>query len=154
MQTQSEGRGRQTVLHAPSRITPVGDGLLLALDGHCLGRPALTSMIELCQQNGNRLDILLLNPPQPATLMLGTLLRRLEQCNIDYRLSRGEGELADELALYLHRFKSITSVVLGCLDHRDAKLHNQLNTLRQDGYKILALVERDTSTRGVGINAS
>ena len=148
MQTQSESRGRQIVLRAPSRNANIGEGVLLALDGHCLGRPALEPMLELCQRNNNRLDILLLNPPQPATLMLGTLLRHLEQRNIDFRLSSSEGELANALALYLHRFKSISSVVLGCLDHRDAKLHSQLDALRLDGYKIMVLVDRQHIIRG------
>jgi hypothetical protein len=154
MQTRPEGLGRQTVLRAPSKVIHVGEGLLLALDGHCLGRPALASMIELCRQNGNRLDILVLNPPEPATLMLGTLLRQLKQWNIDYRLSSSAGDLADQIALYLYRFKSITSVVLGCLDPLDASLHTRLNALRQEGYTVMALVDRDKIMRGNGKNAA
>jgi hypothetical protein len=112
-------------------------GILLALDGLCLEQPALPHALELCRNNGNRLDILLLNAPKPVTLMLGKLLQQLEKEGIDYRLSSGEGALADELPVYLHRFKYISFVVLNCLDKWDTRLHATLKTLSRDGYKVL-----------------
>jgi hypothetical protein len=82
---------RQTMLHGPGIAFGFKDGILLALDGLHLERPALPLALELCKRAGKRLDILLLNPPQPSTLMLGKFLLNLESEGIDYRLSTGEG---------------------------------------------------------------
>ncbi|OYY94920.1 MAG: hypothetical protein B7Y41_05010 [Hydrogenophilales bacterium 28-61-23] len=120
-----------------------GDDMLLALDGRCLDRLALPLAFQLCQQSGRRLDILLLNPPKPATLMLGQLLQKLETEGIDYRLTSGEGDLADELPLYLHRFQTISFVLMDCLDKWEAMLQPTLAALRQEGYKILTLLDRE-----------
>ncbi len=133
----------QTVLRVPVKSSNANQGILLALDGLCLERPALPHALQLCRSNGNRLDILLLNAPKPATLMLGKLLQQLEKEGIDYRLSSSEGELADELPLYLHRFKYISYVLLNCLDKWDTRLHATLNALSLDGYKVLTRLAHD-----------
>ena len=139
-------RSGQTVLRVPVNSSNASQGILLALDGHCLERPALPHALNLCRSNGNRLDILLLNAPRPATLMLGKLLQQLEKEGIDYRLSSGEGALADELPVYLHRFKYISFVVLNCLDKWDTRLHATMHALSRDGYKVLTrLAHNDTS---------
>jgi hypothetical protein len=68
--------------------------------------------------------------------MLGKLLLQLEKEGIDYRLSSGEGALADELPVYLRRFKYISFVLLNCLDKWDTRLHATLHALSRDGYKV------------------
>lgn len=138
-------RSGQTVLRIPVKSSNANQGILLALDGLCLERPALPHVLELCRNNGNRLDILLLNAPKPATLMLGKLLLQLEKEGIDYRLSSSEGALADELPLYLHRFKYVSFVLLNCLDKWDIRLHATLNALSLDGYKVLTRLAHDNT---------
>jgi len=143
MQTRSLERGRQTVLRLPVKMVVANNGILLALDGHCLERQAIPRALQFCRQTGKRLDILLVNPPKPATLILGKLLQQLEKEGIDYRLTSGEGNLAEEIPLYLHRFQSITFVLLDCLDKWEAILHPMLDTLRRDGFRVLTLLDRE-----------
>ena len=138
-------RAAHTLLRFPVNSSNANQGILLALDGLCLTKPVLPDVIQLCRRNGNRLDILLLNAPKPVTLMLGKLLRQLENDGIDYRLSSGEGALADELPLYLRRFKYISMVLLNCLDKWDTRLHATLDALNMDGYKVLARRTHDDS---------
>ena len=111
--------------------------MLLALDGRCLDRPALPAALKLCR--GKRLDILLVNPPRPATWMLGRFLQQLEEENVDYRLTSMEGELADELPKYVHRFRSIAIILLDCLGKWGSKRHPTLSALRQEGYQLMLL---------------
>lgn len=139
MQNRLQEHGRQTLLRTPLKIMVASAGMLLALDGLCLERPAFPRALQLCRRVGNRLDILLLNPPKPATLMLGKFLQTLEEERIDYRLTTGEGELADELPHYLHRFKDISIILLGCDDGEGKRLHPTLEALRLEGYKVMAL---------------
>jgi len=142
-QTRPLLRGLQTQMQQPVKSAVASNGILLALDGHCLERQAIPYTLQYCRRNGKRLDILLVNPPKPATLMLGKLLKQLEQEGIDYRLTSGEGNLADELLLYLHRFKYISCVLLDCLDKWEAMLHPTLAALHLEGYRVLTLPERD-----------
>jgi len=141
MQTRPLERGHQTALRMPVKSTIASNGILLALDGHCLDRQAIPRALQFCRQTGKRLDILLVNPPQPATLMLGKLLQQLEREGIDYRLTSGEGDLAVELPIYLHRFKYIAFILLDCLDKWEAMLHPTLELLRREGYKVLTLLD-------------
>jgi hypothetical protein len=136
-------RGR--AIATQNRVNAIfpGNGMLLALDGRCLDRQALPLALQLCKRYGKRLDILLVNPPKPATLMLGQFLQKLEIEGIDYRLSSGEGDLADELPLYLHRFQAISFILLDCLDKWEAMLHPTLDGLRREGYKVLTLLDRE-----------
>ncbi len=143
MQTSPFGRGRQTILRLPVKPTPPGNGILLALDGHCLERQAIPRALQFYRQAGKRLDILLVNPPKPATLMLGKLLQQLEREGIDYRLTSSEGSMADELLRYLHRFQYISFILLHCLDKWETIQHPILDVLRLDGYKVLTLHERE-----------
>lgn len=139
MQTHAHKPGQQTVLHTPIKMKAASHGMLLALDGFCLTRPAFPLVLQLCARAGNRLDILLVNPPKPATLMLGKFLQTLEESGIDYRLTTGEGDLADEIPLYLHRFKDISVVLLDCVDKWGKRLHPTLNVLHREGYKVITL---------------
>lgn len=143
VQTRPREQGRQTVLHLPVNTIIASNGILLALDGFCLEPQAIPHALQLCRQTGKRLDILLVNPPKPATLMLGKLLQQLEKEGIDYRLTSGEGELADEIPLYLHRFKHISFVLLACLNKGETRLHSTLHALHRDGYKVLTLLDRE-----------
>lgn len=142
MQLQPNQRVRQTILRTPVSTNDTKNGILLALDGYRLERPALPLALDFCKRASRRLDILLLNPPKPSTLMLGKFLQNLETEGIDYRLSTGEGELADQLPLYLRRFKHISWVLLDHLEKLDLKLHLTLDSLRQSEYRILALLDR------------
>jgi hypothetical protein len=141
MQPQLNDQPGHTLLRNPVNLTGSETGILLALDGHRLERPALPLALDYCKRAGKRLDILLLNPPKPSTLMLGKFLRNLEMAGIDYRLSSGEGELADQLPHYLRRYKSIKFVLLDKLDKLDVKLEMALAALRQNEYQIHALVD-------------
>lgn len=144
MQTGAMKRGQAGAARNPLKSTFSSNGMLLALDGRCLDRLALPLALHLCKKSGKRLDILLLNPPKPATLMLGKFLQKLEIEGIDYRLTSGEGNLADELPLYVHRFQYISFVLLDCLDKWESMLHPTLDALRQEGYKILTLLDHES----------
>lgn len=118
-------------------------GMLLALDGRHLDRAALPLASQVCRPVGKRLDILLVNPPKPATLLLWPLLQELEREGIDYRLTSCEGELADELTHYVHRFRHISCILLDRLDTRLAGLHPALQALRREGYEVLTLRDEE-----------
>jgi len=143
MQTRPQERARQIVLRLPVKASAPRNGILLALDGNCLERQAIPHALQFCRQTGKRLDILLVNPPKPATLMLGKLLQQLEKEGIDYRLTSGDGDLADEIPLYLRRFQSISFVLMDCLDKWETILHPTLDALRRDGYQVLTLLDRE-----------
>lgn len=150
MQPQSLDSARRVILHSPVKMSEYGNGILLALDGYRMERPALPLALEICKRNCKRLDILLLNSPKPSTLILGKFLQNLETADIDYRLSTGEGELADQLPLYLRRFKYISCVLLEYLEQLDVKLQMVLDAMRQKDYKILALPDRGRDIRNHG----
>lgn len=86
-------------------------GVLLALDGRHLTLEIQTAALKQCVQLTDRLDILLVNPTKAPTLMLGSLLLRLEHSGIDYRLASAVGNLGVEIVDYLLRFRGITLVV-------------------------------------------
>lgn len=137
------GRGQPTPAQGPVKSAFSSHGMLLALDGRCMDRPALSLALQRCKRSGNRLDILLVNPPKAATLLLGKFLQELEKTGIDYRLTSTEGDLADELPLYVHRFRYISFVLLDCLDKWEERLHPTLDALRQEGYKVLSLLDQE-----------
>jgi hypothetical protein len=143
MQAGAMQRGQPSTTQNPLKSPFSSNGMLLALDGRCLDRLALPRALQLCKRSGRRLDILLVNPPKPATWMLGQFLQKLEIDGIDYRLTSGEGNLADELPLYVHRFQYISFVLLDCLDKWEAMLHPTLDALRREGYKVLTLLDRE-----------
>jgi len=146
MQTRAMGRGQPNTTWVPMKTTFPSNGMLLALDGRCLNRQALPLALQLCKRSGKRMDILLVNPPKPATLMLGKFLQDLEKEGIDYRLSSGEGDLADELSVYVHRFQHISFILLDYLEKWETRLNSTLNALRQEGYKVLTLLDREAVT--------
>jgi hypothetical protein len=88
---------------------------LLAVDGRQLTPEFQFAALKRCVQFSNRLDILLLNPPKPPTLLLGSLLLRLEHSGIDYRMTSGEGDLGAEVLRYLQRFQRIELVIVDSL---------------------------------------
>lgn len=143
MQTRALSRRQPSATHNPLKSCIPSNGMLLALDGRCLDRMALPLVLQICKRYGKRLDILLVNPPKPATLTLGKLLQQLEKEGIDYRLTSGEGSLADELPDYVHRFQYISFVLLDCLDKWEAMLQPTLDALRQEGYTVLTLLDRE-----------
>lgn len=143
MQTWPQERGCHTLLRLPAKKFATNNGILLALDGRCLERQAIPRALPLCRQIGKRLDILLMNPQKPATMILGKLLPLLEMEGIDYRLTSGEGDLAVEIPLYLRRFRAISVVLMDCLDQWEAILHPTLDALRRDGYQVLTLLDRE-----------
>lgn len=144
MQTWDMQQRRPATIRNPAKWTFPTNGLLLALDGRCLDRLALPIAVRLCQRYGKRLDILLVNPPKPATLMLGKFLLELEEEGVEYRLTSTEGTLAEELPLYVHHFDNISIVLLDCLDKWEARLHSTLEALRQEGYRVLTLLDRES----------
>jgi hypothetical protein len=120
-----------------------GNGILLALDGRCIDRPVLPRALEICRGPGQRLDILLLNPPKPATLLLGDFLQQLEAAGIEYRLSSSIGDLAVELPRYVRRYSHIACVVLDCLGKWKTRLSPMLRKLRHEGYMVVTLLDRE-----------
>ncbi len=118
-------------------------GRLLALDGRHLDRAALPRALQVCRPVEKRLDILLVNPPKPATLLLWPFLQELEREGIDYRLTSCDGELADELTRYVHRFRHISCILLDRQDACLAGLHPALQALRLEGYEVLTLRDEE-----------
>jgi len=147
VQAWDKQRGQPATIPNPVKWAFPANGLLLALDGRCLDRLALPIALRLCQRYGKRLDILLVNPPKPATLMLGKFLQELEEEGVDYRLTSTEGTLADELPLYVHRFDNISIVLLDCLDKWETRLHSTLEVLRREGYRVLTLLDRESDAQ-------
>lgn len=145
MKSKALERIRSTSTQNTVKSTFSAFGMLLALDGRCLDRLALPQALHMIKRFGGRLDILLLNPPKPATQILGHFLQQLEAAGIDYRLTSGNGNLAEELPLYVHRFKYISCVVLDCLERRESNLIPPLDALRHEGYQVLTLLDQSNN---------
>jgi hypothetical protein len=143
MQSWTLQRGRPVAPLFNIHTARLCHGMLLALDGRHLDRAFLPLAVQVCRPVGKRLDILLVNPPKPATLMLWPFLQELEREGIDYRLTSCEGELAEELTRYVHRFRHISCILLDRLDARHTGLHPALHALRQEGYEVLTLRRDD-----------
>jgi len=104
----------------PRDVTEVRHGhtklrVLLALDGQQLTRELQIVALKCCVHWTRRLDILLINPPQAPTFLLGGLLLRLEHSGIDYRLDSREGEYGQEVTRYLQRYAGIGLVIVNAL---------------------------------------
>jgi hypothetical protein len=84
-------------------------------------------------------DILVSNPPKPATQMVARLLLSLERCGIDYRLTSTAGDLWPELLNYLKRFPSISTVLLESLRPMDEQQASALRALRGNGLRLIDL---------------
>lgn len=112
---------------------------LLAVDGRQLTPAFQFAALKRCLQFCNRLDILLLNPPKPPTLLLGGLLLRLEHSGIDYRMTSGEGDLAAEVLRYLQRFQSIDLVIVDSLSALEQCLEFQWLALNQKAHRFISL---------------
>lgn len=114
--------------------------VLLALDGRALSRPLLTAALKQSIRLTDRLDILLLNPAKEPTSLLGSLLLRLEHSGIDYRLASMEGNLAEEVERYLHRFPGVSVVLVGSLQPLEEALGEKLQRLRRQGHRFIGLM--------------
>lgn len=114
---------------------------LLALDGARLTPEVLTAALKQCVQLTDQLDILLVNPPQAPTYMLGGLLLRLEHSGIDYRLVSREGNIGEEMIKYLHRHTSITLIIIDSLPALEQTMATNLHELRRNGYRFVSLLE-------------
>jgi hypothetical protein len=89
--------------------------VLLALDGRQLTPELQRVALKCCVQWTRRLDILLINPPQAPTFLLGGLLLKLEHSGIDYRLNSCDGEYGCEVARYLQRLPGVGLVIAHAL---------------------------------------
>ncbi len=128
------------VTHGPSNRTPAKVGqALLVLDGPRITPESLSLALAGCLRNTHRLDILLVNPPIAPTTLLRALLLRLEHAGIDYRLTSVEGDLQEQLVLYLKRFLAITTVLVENLVPLEDRMGCALVAdLRSRGYRFLS----------------
>jgi hypothetical protein len=115
--------------------------VLLALDGHFLTPGVLATAHACCGQLTDRLDILLVNSPKPPTSLLWRLLLSLEHANIDYRLTGSDGDLSEHILTYLHRFPSITRVLVQNLQSLEEALGARMTGLLSKGYRFIVLAD-------------
>jgi len=115
--------------------------VLLALDGGHLNPMLLTAALARCVPLTDRLDILLVNPPKPPLSLLAGLLLRLEHSGIDYRLVSGEGDLGEQILLYLNRFTGITLVLVDRLTPLERSIGIAMTRLRAHGHRFVPLSE-------------
>jgi hypothetical protein len=113
--------------------------ILLALEGSHLDNALLKLAFLPCRKFCRRVDILVSNPPKPATQMVARLLLSLERCGIDYRLTSTAGDLWPELLNYLKRFPSISTVLLESLRPMDEQQASALRALRGNGLRLIDL---------------
>jgi len=116
--------------------------VLLALDGSRLTPMVLTAALARCVRMTDRLDILLVNPPEAPTSMLSGLLLRLEHSGIDYRLASSEGDLGEQVLHYLKRFLGITLVLVDRIALLEETIGTSLAQLRAKGYRFVSITEQ------------
>jgi hypothetical protein len=115
---------------------------LLVLDGECLSPESLGLALAGCVRVAHRLDILLVNPPEAPTSMLRHLLIRLEHAGVDYRLTSVEGDLGEQVALYLKRFLGITTVLVESVAPMELRMGpTVVADMHQMGYRFLSFAE-------------
>jgi hypothetical protein len=145
------GSGRR-LPHPTSRV-------LLALDGRRLTQELLAAALPCCHRLSDRLDILLVNPPQAPTFLLGRLLVQLERAGVDYRLTSMDDALGDAVRAYVRRFPGIDTIVVDRLGPWDIQRTPALAQLRRDGYRLIALADAEpvhpgpAAKRGAGTGA-
>jgi len=99
----------------------------------------LSEAENTCLQVADRVDILLVNAPKPPASMLSSLLIRLEESGIDYRLTSVTGRLADQVSQYLRTFAGITSIIVSTLPALGETWRTRVADLRYRGYRLLPL---------------
>jgi nucleotide-binding universal stress UspA family protein len=113
---------------------------LLLLDCKRLEKTVLPSAVQICRQLSQRLDILVTSPPKEPLHLLGKFLQLLESAGIDYRLTRAEGDLAEEVMRYVQRHRQISMVLIGANRNPSAELDLASRQLRDLGYPVGMLV--------------
>lgn len=117
--------------------------VLLALDGQSLTPDTQHVALRCCLHWTRRLDILLVNPPQAPTFLLGGLLLRLEHSGIDYRLDSREGDYCEEVTRYLQRHTGIGLVIVNALPALEHYVSTQRPELGRKAARFISLVEPD-----------
>lgn len=117
--------------------------VLLALDGQRLTPDTQHVALRCCLHWTHRLDILLINPPQAPTFLLGGLLLRLEHSGIDYRLDSCEGEYGEAVARHLQRHTGIGLVIVNALPAIERYVSMHRLEFGQKGTRIISLAEPD-----------
>lgn len=115
--------------------------LLLALDGGGITPMVLSAALKHCLQYTDRLDILLVNPPAAPTRQLCSLLLRLEEYGIDYRLASTEGDLGEQVLLYLKRFLGISMVLVARLSPLEKTIGEEMQRMCSKGYRFVPIAE-------------
>jgi hypothetical protein len=114
---------------------------LLALDGTHLSPTLLHTAAKRSVQLAERIDILLVNPPKAPTSLLWGLLVHLEHSGVDYRLASTEGDLGEQIMIYLHRFLGINLVLVDGVIPLEQKLGQEMAQLRAKGYRFVPISE-------------
>jgi hypothetical protein len=115
--------------------------VLLALDGAGISPKLLSAALKHCLQFTDRLDILLVNPPAAPTRLLCGLLLRLEEYGIDYRLASTEGDLGEQVLLYLKRFLGISMVLVDRLSPLERTISEAMKRMGSEGYRFVPIAE-------------
>jgi len=114
---------------------------LLALDGGRVTPQILSAAETRCIQLADRVDILLLNSPRAPITLLRRLLVRLEQANIDYRLTCSTGNMGDQIASYLRHFVGINFILVDALPDYETGGEINFYDLCRQGYRIITLTD-------------
>ena len=119
--------------------------MLLALDGCDITPTVLSAALKHCLQFTDWLDILLVNPPAPPTSLLCGLLLHLEEYGIDYRLTNTEGDLGEQVLLYLKRFLSISMVLVDRLAPLEKTISMEMKRMCSEGYRFVPIAKPPVS---------
>lgn len=118
-------------------MSPSNHRFLLALEGNEVTREVLAAALNRCVHVVSRLDIVVANPPQEPTFLLGLLLIKLEHSGVDYRLLNSYGTLADEVQRYLKRYPRLVTVMVKELDPLRHQLGPKFEVLQEGGVAFL-----------------
>ena len=113
--------------------------VLLALDCGGITPKGLSTALKHFLQFTDRLDILLVNPPAAPTSLLCGLLLNLEEYCIDYRLTSTEGDLGEQVLLYLKRFLSISMVLVDRLSPLERTISVAMKRMCSEGYRFVPI---------------
>ena len=126
---------RVTARRPTRQAEPAGRGLLV-LDGDTLTPEVQRAAEACCERLVDRIDILLVNPPEAPVSRLHEMLFKLERAGIDYRLTCTRGRLVEQVAHYLKRFLGIRTVIV---DSRLPGFDAELASLKRDGCRFVSL---------------
>jgi hypothetical protein len=121
------------------RVTPPKYRGLLALVGDHLTPEILRKAQIRCLQLMERVDILLVNPPNAPTSRLSDLLISLENSNTDYRLTLAYGNPVDQIIHYLGRFLGIKLVIMDVRAPLELAFGTRITNLCRRGYRFVPL---------------